>query len=63
MNINTEDVYYSPELQGPNPREFNAWRFVGTDKGAARIGPDMIAFGLGRSVFHYLAFSVAVSLR
>ncbi|EED83304.1 predicted protein [Postia placenta Mad-698-R] len=48
VNINTEDVYYSPELQGPNPREFNAWRFVGTDKGAARIGPDMIAFGLGR---------------
>ncbi|KZT00342.1 cytochrome P450 [Laetiporus sulphureus 93-53] len=48
VNINTDDVYYSPELQGPNPEEFNAWRFVGTDKGAARIGPDMVAFGLGR---------------
>lgn len=48
VNINTDDVYYSPELQGPDPREFNAWRFLGTDKGAARIGPDMIAFGLGR---------------
>jgi len=48
VNINAEDVYYSPELQGPNPREFNAWRFLGSEKVATRIGPDMIAFGLGR---------------
>ncbi|CCM03429.1 uncharacterized protein FIBRA_05560 [Fibroporia radiculosa] len=48
VNINAEDLYYAPELQGPNPREFNAWRFVGTDKVASRIGPDMIVFGLGR---------------
>ncbi|PCH41866.1 cytochrome P450 [Wolfiporia cocos MD-104 SS10] len=48
VNINTEDIYYSPELQGPDPRTFNAWRFVGTDKSASRIGPDMVAFGLGR---------------
>lgn len=28
ININTEDVYFSPELQGPEPREFNAWRYA-----------------------------------
>ncbi|RUP47566.1 cytochrome P450 [Jimgerdemannia flammicorona] len=39
---------FDEELQGPDPENFNPWRFVNKNKQASKVGIDFLRFGMGK---------------
>ncbi|RUO96095.1 cytochrome P450 [Jimgerdemannia flammicorona] len=43
-----ESLMLDEELQGPDPENFNPWRFVNKNKQATKVGVDFLRFGMGK---------------
>ncbi|RUP51805.1 cytochrome P450 [Jimgerdemannia flammicorona] len=43
-----ESLMFDEELQGPDPENFNPWRFVNKNKQASKVGMDFLRFGMGK---------------
>ncbi|KAF9950168.1 hypothetical protein BGZ72_008134 [Mortierella alpina] len=46
--INMHSTHQNPDMQGKNPADFRAWRFVGKGKAATKVATDFLPFGMGK---------------
>ncbi|RUP47699.1 cytochrome P450, partial [Jimgerdemannia flammicorona] len=55
-----ESIMYDEELQGPDPENFNPWRFVNKNKQATKVGVDYLRFGMGKHACPGRFFAIQV---
>ena len=44
--INMHSTHQNSDMQGENPADFRAWRFVGKGKAATKVAADFLPFGM-----------------